>query len=44
MRIYRFHWESGKIEELRGEDANDALDKAGYLSGAMNRVDYYEEL
>lgn len=44
MRIYRFHWLNGRIELLEGEDATDALDRAGYRTGAMDKVDYYEEL
>ena len=44
VRTYRVHWLSGKIEEFRGQDIQDAFRRAGYRHNPMNDIDYYEEI
>ncbi|BEL38392.1 hypothetical protein [Mycobacteroides abscessus] len=43
MSLYEFHWRNGVSEELYGDSAADALVRAGYGSGALAALDYYEE-
>ena len=43
-KSYIFHWDSGKEERLSGEDAADALNRAGYGRGALAALDYFKEV
>lgn len=42
--LFRFHWLDGKVEELRGHGAADALNRAGYGQGAIRALDYWERV
>jgi hypothetical protein len=42
MQPYTFYWLSGKKETLIGESPANALNKAGYGSGALRALDFYE--
>lgn len=44
MRKFRLHWLSGKNEDVEGYDIADAFRRAGYGGGAINALDYYEEI
>lgn len=42
--LFRFHWLDGKVEELRGHSASEALNRAGYGQGAIRALDYWERV
>jgi len=44
MRKFILHWLTGKIEIVEGKDIADAFTKAGYSSGALRALDWYEEV
>lgn len=44
MKTYILHWVDGKEEIVRGHSISDAFMKAGYGGGAINALDYYEEV
>jgi len=44
MGKYRIHWLNGCVEEIDGTDIADAFRRAGYGSGAIRAVDYYEAI
>lgn len=41
MATYTFFWLTGKAETLKGKDAADAMNKAGYSAGALGALDFY---
>ena len=43
-RLYRFHWLSGTVQEGRGRNPADALNRLGYGGGAVRALDYYESV
>lgn len=43
-QLFRFHWLDGKVEELRGNSASDAMNRAGYGNGALGALDYWERV
>ena len=42
--LFRFYWLDGKVEELRGRGAADALNRAGYGNGALRALDFWEQV
>lgn len=42
--LFRFHWLDGRVQELRGHGAADALNRAGYGQGAIRALDYWERV
>ena len=44
MKLYRFHWLGGLVEEGTGVDVADAFSRLGYSAGALAALDYYETL
>ena len=44
MKKYRLFWLDGKTEEISGDNIADAFTKAGYDSGDLSALDYYEEI
>jgi hypothetical protein len=43
-RVFRFHWQDGKVEEREGADVKDAFTRLGYGAGALPALDHYEDL
>ena len=43
MKNYAFHWLDGTTEIVAGSSVSDAFGRAGYGSGALPALDYYEE-
>lgn len=43
MKKFILHWLDGKDEIIEGYSISDAFMKAGYGSGALRALDYYEE-
>jgi hypothetical protein len=44
LNFFRIHWKDGKIEDLYGNNIQEAFIKGGYGNGAVRAMDYYEEL
>lgn len=44
MRLFRFHWRDDKHEDSTGATAAEALQRLGYGRGAVQALDWYEEL
>ena len=44
LKKFRFHWLDGKVDEGEGYTVSDAFTKLGYGGGAINALDYYEEI
>jgi len=44
INTFKFYWLDGKVEHGHGLNVTDAFSKLGYGAGAMNALDYYEEL
>lgn len=44
MKNFRIHWLDGTTTDVTGTDIADAFMRAGYGGGAVNAIDYYEEL
>ena len=44
MKTFRLHWLNGDTEKIKGESISDAFTKAGYGSGALRALDWYEEI
>jgi hypothetical protein len=44
MKKFRLHWLTGGKETIEGHDIADAFRRAGYGGGALNALDYYEEI
>ena len=42
MKLYRFHWLDGKVEECKGYGVADAFTRLGYGGGAFAALDYWE--
>ena len=38
------HWLTGETEEIEGNSISEAFTLAGYSSGALRALDYYEEV
>ncbi len=43
MKNFRLNWLTGKQEEGKGDSAADAMNRAGYGSGAVKALDFFEE-
>lgn len=43
MAKFRLNWLTGKQEEVEGDNAADAMNRAGYGAGAVRALDFYEE-
>ena len=43
MKTFILHWLDGKEEEIEGYSIADAFTRAGYGSGALRALDWYEE-
>jgi hypothetical protein len=43
-KIYRFHWLSGKIEEINGKNAVEAFQRLGHTNGEIKTLNYCEEV
>ncbi len=43
-KTFILHWLHGAPEKIHGLDIADAIRKAGYGSGAMKALDYWEEV
>jgi len=41
---FKIYWLDGKTEIIKGCDIVDAFTRAGYGAGAINAVDYYDEV
>jgi hypothetical protein len=44
MRKFRLHWLDGKTEIVEGIDISNAFTHAGYSSGAIAALDWYEPI
>lgn len=44
MKLFRFYWLDGKVEDGRGLDVADAFNRLGYSAGAIAALDYYAEV
>lgn len=44
MSTYVFHWKNGTTDTLDGDDAVNALNRAGFGPGALTALDYYEQV
>jgi hypothetical protein len=44
QRKFRFYFLDGKVEEGEGETVADAFRRLGYGGGAINALDFYEEV
>lgn len=42
--LFRFYWLDGKVEELPGHSAVEALNRAGYGNGALRALDFWEHV
>lgn len=42
LKSFILHWYDGKTEMVKGYDIADAFRRAGYGSGAVTALDYYE--
>ena len=43
MKKFILHWLDGTQEEVKGNDIADAFRRAGYGSGAIHALDWYNE-
>jgi hypothetical protein len=41
MAQFTFYWRTGERQVLSGDDAADALNKAGYGGGAVRALDFH---
>jgi len=44
MNTYKLYWLDKKTEIVKGFSITDAFKKAGYSMGALNALDYYEDI
>ncbi len=44
MKKFKLYWLGGSTEVIEGSDIADAFRRAGYGGGAINALDYYEEI
>ena len=44
MKTFLLHWRGDKTEPAESIDIADAFRKAGYGRGAINALDYFEEV
>lgn len=44
LHSYRLHWLGERVEYIYGHDATDAFNRAGIGPGALQVLDYYEEV
>lgn len=44
MKKWRLHWLDGKTEDGFGTDIKDAFTRLGYGAGALQALDYFEEI
>jgi len=44
METFRVYWLSGGTELIKGNDITDAFRRAGYGTGAIHAVDWYEKV
>ena len=42
--LWRFHWLDGKVDEGTGGSMTDAFTRLGFGAGALQALDYYEEV
>lgn len=42
MRSFVLYWLTGKAEIVKGNNIGDAFNKAGYSSGALRALDFYD--
>lgn len=43
MKTFILHWLDGTEETIHGDSISDAFNKAGYDSGALRALDWYDE-
>jgi len=41
MKTYILYWKDGKMEKVKGNNPADAMNQAGYGSGALRALDFY---
>ncbi len=44
MKKFLLHWLTGETEKVEGDDIANAMTLAGYSSGALRALDYFEEI
>ena len=44
MKKFKLYWLDGKTEIIEGENIGNAFARAGYGAGALNALDWYEEI
>jgi hypothetical protein len=44
MKTYKFYWLDGTVSTHRGMSPGDALNKAGFGSGALRALDHWEQI
>ena len=44
MKRFRLFWLTGTTEDVEGNTVAEAITRAGYGRGAIQALDYYEEL
>lgn len=44
IKVFILHWLDGSKEKIRGTSIADAFRNAGYGGGAINALDWYEEV
>ena len=43
MKTYTLYWLTGNTEVVKGDSIQEAFSRAGYGSGALQGLDFYEE-
>lgn len=44
MKTFILHWLDGRVETIQGDTVAHAFMLAGYSRGALNALDWYEEV